>query len=226
MEHKPVVSLIGVTRRFGSGNRAVLALDDVTADITDEGLTCIAGPSGSGKSTIVNLVGCLDRPQSGNIVVAGVDVIHLGQRRRRHFRRTMLGLVSSVPTENLISTLDVAANVRYALAQRDQRISAPADVDAVLACVGLDGRDSQCISELSGGEQLRLGVACALVGEPRVLIADEPTASLDHTSADGIVALLRSLAESGVCVIIATHDHHVLDAADTTIHLEHGRRTT
>ena len=226
METKSIVSIVGVTRRFGSGNGAVLALDDVNADITDEGFTCIAGPSGSGKSTLTNLIGCVDRPQSGTVVVAGVDVTHLGRRSRRHFRRKMLGLVSSVPTENLISTLDVAANVRFALAQRDQRVSAPADVDAVLGRVGLDGRNSQRISELSGGEQLRLSVACALVGEPRLLIADEPTASLDHGSVDSIVTLFRSLADAGVCVIVATHDRHVLGAADATIHLDHGRRTT
>ncbi len=226
MDRRPVVSIIGVTRRFGQGSRSVLALVDVDADIAGQGLTCIAGPSGSGKSTLVNLIGCLDRPQSGNVVVAGVDVTHLGQRRRRHFRRRMLGLVSSVPTENLISTLDVAANVRFAVGQRRQRPYSPEQVAECIARVGLEGRESQRISELSGGEQLRLGVACALIGSPRLLIADEPTASLDHTTADSIVDLFRTLTVEGVGFVVATHDHHVLDAANSVVHLDHGRRVS
>ena len=222
----PAVSLLGVTRRFASAGGVVTALDDVALDAAPRQFTAVGGPSGSGKSTLLAIVACTDRADSGHVVVAGTDVQRMRRGARRMLRRRALGLVLPVPADNLLDSLDATGNLRWAAERRTgQRLSDDA-VDELLATVDLGHRRHRRVAELSGGEQQRLALLCALVGAPRVVLADEPTALLDRDSAALVVAALRAAADRGATLLVASHDEHVLHAADTVVHLDHGRRTS
>lgn len=210
----------GLTRRFAARDEVVVALNAVDLDARIGALTVVAGPSGSGKSTLLRLVGCLDRPSEGQVHVDGADVAALGTRARRRLRRTAIGLLHSAPAHNLLADLTAARNI--ATAARLRRC--PVDVEHALAAVGLGGYGAALVPELSGGEQLRLGLAVALVGPPRLVVADEPTASLDANAAAGLAELISRLAREDTTFVVASHDHHLVDAADAVVHLEHGRR--
>jgi ABC-type lipoprotein export system ATPase subunit len=137
-------------------------------------------------------------------------------------RRDRLGIVLPQPSDNLLDPLDAAANVRWAAARR--RHAPEVDVDALLGSVGLEAAHHRTVRELSGGEQQRLAIACALAGAPALVILDEPTASLDRHSAATVVEVLAEVARHGTTLVAASHDPMLVDAADTVIALEHGRR--
>ena len=222
-----VVEGVGLSRTFASAGGAVVALDAVDLVVRRGSFTAIAGPSGSGKSTLLALVGCTDRPDGGSLSIDGTDVLAADRRVRRTLRRRRLGLVLPVPADNLLDSLDAAGNLRWSARCRGGRHDRPdaAAVDDALDAVGLPAAVAgKRVAELSGGEQQRLALACALVGPPAVVVADEPTASLDHDSAATVIAALRRIADRGATLLVASHDQHVLDAADAVLHLDHGRR--
>ena len=165
------------------------------------------------------------RPDDGVVRIGDTDVLALGRRARREFRRDRLGIVLPQPSENLLDQLDAAANVRWAAQQRriPQGMSAPTDLAQLLAAVGLAAARSRHVRELSGGEQQRLAVACALAGGPELVILDEPTASLDRANATILVEVLAAVASHGATMVIATHDPLVMEAGDVMVELDHGR---
>jgi ABC-type lipoprotein export system ATPase subunit len=216
----------GVVRRFPVAGDVVTALDRVDLEIPFGGMTVVAGPSGSGKSTLLSLLACTQRPDEGSVRVGDTEVLALSRRDRRELRRDRLGIVLPQPSENLLDHFDAAGNIRWAAEQRQGRNTAISDVDIaeLLDSVGLAAAHGRRVRELSGGEQQRLAVACALAGEPELVILDEPTASLDRTNATALVEVLAGVAARGATMVIATHDHMVIDAADSLAELDHGRR--
>ncbi len=159
-------------------------------------------------------------------MVGDTDVLMLGRRERRELRRDRLGIVLPQPSENLLDQLDAADNVRWAADQRRGKPTSmtSTDLDALLDSVGLAAASSRRVRELSGGEQQRLAVACALAGGPELVILDEPTASLDRANAQVLVDVLAGVAANGSTMVIATHDAMVIEAGDVIAELDHGRR--
>ncbi|MGZ4770699.1 MAG: ABC transporter ATP-binding protein [Ilumatobacteraceae bacterium] len=213
----------GVVRRFPVAGDVVTALDHVDLEVPVGRMTVVIGPSGSGKSTLLALLCCVQRPDEGTVMIGQTDVLALTRGGRRELRRDRLGIVLPQPSENLLDHLDAAANLRWAARQR--RGTEHADnLDELLDSVGLAGTGGRRVRELSGGEQQRLAVACALAGRPELVILDEPTASLDRTSGSALVEALAAVAARGSTMVIATHDRLVAEAADMTAELDHGRR--
>jgi putative ABC transport system ATP-binding protein len=213
-----------VVRRFPVVGEVVTALDAVDLAIPVGQMTVVAGPSGSGKSTLLALLACMQRPDEGSITVGGTDVVALGRRARRELRRDRLGIVLPQPSENLLDHLDASANLRWAARQRRGGSDPVVDIDFLLDAVGLSAASGRRVRELSGGEQQRLAVACALAGHPELVILDEPTASLDRTGSVALVEVLAGVASRGSTMVIASHDHMVIDAGDLIVELDHGRR--
>ena len=223
-EPQPAADIRGAVRRFPVVGDVVIALDRVDVAVPFGKMTVVAGPSGSGKSTLLALLACMQRPDEGTVTVGETDVVALGRRARRELRRDRLGIVLPQPSENLFDHLDASANVRWAARQRRRRTEPVVDVEPLLEAVGLSAARSRRVRELSGGEQQRLAVACALAGHPELVILDEPTASLDRAGAISLVEVLASVAAHGSTMVIASHDHMVIDAADLIVELDHGRR--
>jgi putative ABC transport system ATP-binding protein/macrolide transport system ATP-binding/permease protein len=221
----PAVRAIGVTRRFASPSGAVIALDSVDADMERGRLTAIAGPSGSGKSSLLALLACTDRPDDGRILLGALDVTARSRRQRRRLRRDSIGIVLPQPSDNLLDRLDASGNLAWAARLRRRHVDLAADGGLeLLAAVGLETVGTRLVRQLSGGEQQRLALACAVVGDPVLVVADEPTASLDGASADQVVGVLRAMADGGVTIVVAGHDRRVIEAADRVVELDHGRR--
>lgn len=221
---RPAAELSGVVRRFPGINEVVTALDGIDAVIQRGQMTVVAGPSGSGKSTLLALLACAQRPDEGSVRIGDTDVAVIGRRQRRELRRDRLGIVLPQPSENLLDQLDARENIRWAASQRRSTASGDVDVDALLDAVGLSAAADRKVRALSGGEQQRLAIACALAGSPELVILDEPTASLDRASGTAVVAVLAGVAAGGSTMVIASHDAAVIEAADVVVHLDHGRR--
>lgn len=213
------VQCAGVSRRFVTPGGVVNALDDVDLEVREGEMVAIAGPSGSGKSTLLAVLGAVDRATTGTIDVAGRRVSALSRRARRTFRRTAVTTLLPQPSENLFDRLDVRQHLQWA-ANRSGRFSPGRDESERL---GLTPLLDQHVLELSGGEQQRLAVAMALAVGHTVLLADEPTASLDSANSAGVIDALRAAADAGVTVLVATHDEAVIEAADRVVWLHHGK---
>jgi putative ABC transport system ATP-binding protein len=219
----PAAAVRGIVRRFPVSGDVVTALDHVDLDLPVGRTTVVAGPSGSGKSTLLAMLSCVQRPDEGSVTIGTTDVLALGRGARRELRRDRLGIVLPQPSENLLDQLDAIANLRWA-ARRRHVADQSDDLDELLDSVGLADTRARRVRELSGGEQQRLAVACALVGHPELIILDEPTASLDRASASTLVEVLSAVAARGSTMVIATHDPLVAEAADVIAELDHGRR--
>ena len=213
----------GLTRTFGRGHTATRALRGVSFTVPAGQLAVLRGRSGSGKTTLLNIVGGLDRPDSGRVQVAGRDVTAMGERDRMGLRRTSVAFIFQ--SFGLIPILSAAENVGIPLritgtpaAAREERVRLMLDI------VGLGEHARQRPGELSGGQQQRVAIARALAGRPQLLIADEPTGQLDSETGRQIMELIRSVVRSeGVTALVATHDPVFLDIADVALHLEDGQ---
>lgn len=216
----PVLRAAGVGVDYRTADRVVTAVDDATLVVAAGTLTVLAGPSGSGKSSLLRTLGLLDRPTRGTVWLGDVDTTSLGNGARRRLRRGRLAYVHQRPVTNLVDDLTAAEQVRFACAARGRP---PVDPVEVLAGFGLAVRADARPAHLSGGEQQRLAIAMAAAGAPDVLFADEPTASLDRHLGEDVIAALVHAATAGRAVVVASHDPHLLHAADVVVTLREGR---
>lgn len=223
MTDPTAISAHSLTRRFISGSgQVVTALDGLSLSLPKGVLVVIRGPSGCGKSTLLNLVGLLDRPTEGTLVVAGVNLAELDGDGAARFRREHVGFLFQ--DAGLIEPMTVAANVGAPLVYRETPVPARRElIMAALERVGLAARAGAGVNELSGGERQRVGLARALVAEPSILICDEPTAALDEQNSFAIADLLADRARSGHTVICSSHDPVVIGRAGLVVSLRHGR---
>jgi len=218
-----LVKLDNVKKTYRMGEVQVEALKDVTLEIGKGAFVSIIGPSGSGKTTMLNLIGCLDRPSQGSITVAGQDVSELTRKQAALFRGEKLGFVFQ--SFNLIPVLTVAENVEYPLLMvrsmpKSERRS---PVARVLEAVGMTDQKDKYPDQLSGGQKQRVAVARALVTNPSLVLADEPTANLDHKTAQMVIGLMKGMRdELGTTFIFSTHDPRIVDQAETIFHLSDG----
>ncbi len=210
-----------VTRRFVTPGGTVVALDAVDLEAHDGEFVVIAGPSGSGKSTLLAVLGAVDHADDGSVHVAGRDLTRLSRRARRALRRSTITVLLPFPSDNLFDRLDAGEHLRWAA----RRAAPGGDTIDIADAVGVTPLLSRRTRELSGGEQQRLAVCMALAQGHRALLADEPTASLDNQHAVAVIAALRTAADHGACVVVATHDRAVIDAADRVVWLANGRVT-
>lgn len=218
----PVVEARGLRKVHGAGRGSVVALDGLDLTIARGRLTAITGPSGSGKSTLLHCLSGIARPTAGSVLVEGVDLATLGDDERSDLRAQSMGFVFQ--TLNLLPALTVGENVELPLLLRRTR---PAEVRAgserLLERFGLADRRAAHPAELSGGEQLRVALARALVTAPTVLWADEPTGALDTATAADVLSLLRTAADAGTTVVVVTHSADVAARADAVVRVVDGR---
>ena len=218
----PIIRLENVSRVYDTGKVQVPALLDVDMEVADGEFLAIVGPSGSGKSTMMNILGCLDRPTSGRYVLDSNPVDELDDDGLAFLRSRSIGFVFQ--SYNLLprtSALEnVAAPLLYQGVGRKERLRR---AQAALERLGLADRVGHVPSELSGGQQQRVGIARALVTEPALLLADEPTGNLDSHSGAEVLQLFKDLHSLGRTIVLITHDLDVAQAADRAVHLRDGR---
>lgn len=219
----PIVSLKGVSRNFRRGSETIHVLDQLDIDIQPGEFLALMGPSGSGKSTLLNLIGGLDRPDAGSVMVAGERIDRLSDSQLTTWRARHIGLVFQF--YNLLPVLSAERNVELPLLlthlNRKERRSR---VDVALGLVGLESRGKHSPRTLSGGEQQRVGIARAIVTDPTILLCDEPTGDLDRKSGDDVLDLLGTLnREVGKTIIMVTHDPHASARATRIVYLNKGQ---
>jgi putative ABC transport system ATP-binding protein len=215
-----LIQLERINKTYGSGDAAVLALQDFSLTVSAGESLAVMGPSGSGKSTLMNILGCLDTPTSGSYWFAGEDVSRLNETELAHVRNRRIGFVFQ--QFQLLPKMSAWRNVELPLLYRnvgDRRALALHALDQV----GLGNRIDHRPNQLSGGQQQRVAIARALVTNPDLILADEPTGNLDTASSRDVLAVLRDLNEQGRTIIVITHDPEVAPVAKRTVHMRDGR---
>ena len=217
-----VLEVQGVKKNYQMGKILVHALRGLSFDVKDGEFLTIFGPSGSGKSTLLHLMGGLDRPDEGQILIDGINILQLSDSKLANVRLTKIGFVFQF--FNLLPRLTALRNVELPLliaGLPEKEVSDRAQ--QIIKLVGLQAREKHRPSELSGGEQQRVAIARALVNNPKIILADEPTGNLDTKTGLEIVQLMKKLnEEKNQTFIVVTHDPHIAEAADHIIHLKDG----
>jgi putative ABC transport system ATP-binding protein len=222
--NRVLVRVEHVTKRYRLDDQEVTALDDVSVNVEQGVFLAIAGPSGSGKSTLLNLIGCIDTPTSGRVVIGDEDVSGRTPDQLAALRARTIGFIFQ--TFNLLPVLSAAENVEYPLLQF--RELSPAErrrrVEHYLEVVGLSEFARHRPNQLSGGQRQRVAIARALAVHPRIILADEPTANLDHRTGARILRLMRNInRRTGATFVFSTHDQRVIDMAVRRVDLEDGQ---
>ncbi|GAA0502386.1 ABC transporter ATP-binding protein [Deinococcus depolymerans] len=218
----PTLSLRAVSRIYGDGDGTVTALHPTTLDVRPGELVAVSGPSGSGKSTFLALAGALLRPTTGQVLIAGQDVTALPAAARPAFRLKHLGFV--LQSSNLIPYLTVREQLTLVTHLAGQDAAGRTRADALLRTLGLGDRAGHYPAALSGGQRQRVAVARALMNDPQLILADEPTASLDGPRGREVVQMLaQQVRERGRAAVMVTHDDRVLDLCDRVVHIVDGR---
>lgn len=215
-----MISLRGVSRRYSN---TVAALDNVSLDISEGEFVAITGPSGCGKSTLMHLIGGLDTPTAGEIVVAGLPLHRASEAELTAYRRTKLGIVFQF--FNLLPTMSVRENVCLPLLLRGEPLAvARGKADAIIDLVGLTDRAHHGMHQLSGGQLQRTAIARGLVHEPAVLLADEPTGNLDSANAAQVMELLQKISsQRRTTMLVVTHSEEIARSTGRRIHLRDGQ---
>lgn len=219
----PLIRLRDVVKTYRMGDVETKALGGVSFDVMPGGMVALMGPSGSGKSTLLNLMGAIDSPSSGELLVVGESVASLPTNQKADFRNQKIGFIFQ--TFNLVPVFTALENVmlpaHFSRMQEKKEITARAT--QLLDKVGLGKHLHQGVNRLSGGQMQRVAIARALMNKPPVILADEPTANLDHGTADTILTMLRDVcATEGATVVVATHDFHVLSYCHRVLKLKDG----
>ena len=219
---EPLVAIRELTKFYVRGDQVIPVLVGINLDIHAGDYVALMGPSGSGKSTLLNLIAGIDKPTSGRIHVAGVDIAQLSEADLAAWRAASVGFIFQF--YNLMPVLSAFGNVELprlltSLSRRDRRER----VETALSLVGLADRMEHYPNELSGGQQQRVAIARALIGDPALIVADEPTGDLDRVTAEEILLLLQRLnREVGKTIVMVTHDPKAAEKAHRVIHLEKG----
>ena len=221
-----LISAEHITKNYRVGDVDVSALRDVSFEISPASFVSFIGPSGSGKTTLLNLIGCLDAPSSGRMIVAGTDGGTLDRRQRAHFRGANIGFIFQ--DFNLLPVLTVYENIEYPLlmvqkippGERRRRVT------ALLEAVGMADQKDKSPDQISGGQKQRVAIARALVTNPKLVLADEPTANLDHHTAYLVLDLMKKMRnEFKTTFIFSTHDQKIVGEAEIIHMLEDGKLT-
>lgn len=217
------LELIGLTKHYQQGRNVVRAVDGVTLCIPGGQFVSVVGRSGSGKTTLLDLIGLLLRPTAGTVIIDGADTAGLGEGQRANLRGQKIGFIFQ--EYNLLPSLNVLENVLLPLRYTRSRVEAPRRrALELIELVGLGDRVARRPHELSGGEQQRVAIARALINRPQIILADEPTGSVDTETAGELVGLLRRLnREEGVTLVVVTHDLELAEQADRVVRLKDGR---
>jgi len=222
MSDFPLIRLADVSKVYHLESGDVAALNHVSVDILENEFVAIMGPSGSGKSTMMNQLGILDVPTSGNLFISGKNVAGMTNLERTHMRRDTIGYIFQ--NFYLIPLLSAYENVEYPLILKYKQRDNSGKATAILKSVGFDqALSAHRPSQLSGGQQQRVAIARALVNDPKILLCDEPTGNLDRKTGFQIMDTLAGLHNEGKTVILVTHDPKVAEYAHRTIQLEDGR---
>ena len=216
-----ILKIENLSKLYGKGDTAVKALDDVSFTVKKGEFLAIMGASGSGKSTLLHLLGGVDTPSSGKVCVGGVDIYALSESKLAIFRRRRVGLIYQF--YNLIPVLNVRENIELPHLL-DGRAADEARLTEILSTIGLKDRVSHLPNQLSGGQQQRVSIGRALINDPDIMLADEPTGNLDSKTGREIIELLKlSNKKYNQTLIVITHDEHIALQADRIIALEDGR---
>lgn len=223
MEHEPIISIQKATRTYRQGQQAIDAVSEVDIQFRAGEFAALVGPSGSGKTTLLNLIGALDRPTAGEILIEGRSLAALSRSQRASLRRSRIGFVFQA--YNLVPVLSAYENAEFVMVlqgvsqkEREQRT-----LDALKA-VGLKGLESRRPDELSGGQQQRVAIARAIAPRPALVLADEPTANVDSETAESLLDLMARLNdEQGVTFLFSTHDERVMRRAHRIVRMQDGK---
>ena len=220
MEAKVILEAKSLKKYYQRGSEIVRALDGVDFKIMEREIVSIVGPSGSGKTTLMNLISCLDKVTTGSLKIGNTDVTSFEENDLIKIRRENVGFVFQ--RFYLIPTLTVRENIELPLIFAKKSINEK-KLSVLLEEVGLKGKERIQIKYLSGGDKQRTGIARALVNDPKILIADEPTGKLETEVRGQILELFKSLSEKGLAIVIATHDLELAQATQRIIHLQDGK---
>ena len=216
-----ILKVQNLTKIYGKGDNKVVALDNVSFSIEKGEFVAIVGASGSGKSTLLHIIGGVDRPTSGKVFIDGKDIFNFNDDKLAIFRRRQVGLIYQF--YNLIPILNVEENIVLPLSLDNREVNKD-NLNDLLKLLGLENRRTHLPNELSGGQQQRTSIGRALITNPTIILADEPTGNLDSKSSDEIVALLKkSNKELNQTIVMITHNMEIAKLADRVIKIEDGK---